>query len=116
MKDPHIHIEKGWLYTGFGIMRDLIASVGLAAASPKTVGTGCNRRRPLAMTSTKPESVTCLPCVEYAVSALDEHLAMTQVALTLPNVSDEDREKMQRSLDVCEDAVTIFRSRLPVSD
>jgi hypothetical protein len=34
--------------------------------APSTVTTGCGRRVPYAMTSTRPESVTCLPCREHA--------------------------------------------------
>ena len=68
MRDPHIHVEKTPL-PGFGhaAMRDLIArATGLTGDLPKTVGTGCGRRRPLTMTSMVPERVTCLACREYA--------------------------------------------------
>jgi len=30
------------------------------------VGTGCGVRRPLAMTSTRPEAITCLACRDWA--------------------------------------------------
>jgi hypothetical protein len=68
VKDPHIHVEKTTA-PGFGnaAMRDLLtAATGLTADLPKTVGTGCGRRRPIAMTSTVPEHVTCLACREWA--------------------------------------------------
>lgn len=68
MKDPHIHVEKT-IAPGFGnaAMRDLLTTAtGLTADLPKTVGTGCGRRRPIAMTSTLPEHVTCLACRDWA--------------------------------------------------
>lgn len=68
MKDPHVHVEKT-IAPGFGnaAMRDLLtAATGLTADLPKTVGTGCGRRRPFAMTSTAPEHVTCLACRDWA--------------------------------------------------
>lgn len=71
MKDPHVHVEKtqvpGVPGVGYAVMRDLIAdALGLATDLPKTVPTGCGRRRPAAMTSTVPETVTCLACREHA--------------------------------------------------
>jgi hypothetical protein len=68
MKDPHIHAEKTPM-PGFGHVatRELIVrATGLVPDLPKTVGTGCGVRRPLAMTSTVPERVTCLACRDWA--------------------------------------------------
>ena len=68
MKDPHVHVEKTPM-PGFGHMaiRTLITdAVGLVPDLPKTVGTGCGVRRPLAMTSTRPEAITCLACRDWA--------------------------------------------------
>jgi hypothetical protein len=68
VKDPHIHVEKTPM-PGFGhmVMRSIITeAIGLVPDLPKTVGTGCGRRRPIAMTTTIPERVTCLGCREYA--------------------------------------------------
>ncbi len=68
MKDPHIHVEKITV-PGFGhvAIRALITqATGLVPDLPKTVSTGCGRRRPLAMTSTRPESITCLACRDHA--------------------------------------------------
>ena len=67
MRDPHVHAEKTSL-PGFGhrAIRALIAdAVGVAPDLPKTVGTGCGLRRPLASTSTVPEEITCLACREW---------------------------------------------------
>lgn len=70
MRDPSIHVEKTPM-PGFGhaAIRDLIATgLGLASDLPKTVGTGCGKRRRIAMTSMVPEHVTCLACREYAAA------------------------------------------------
>jgi hypothetical protein len=68
MKDPHRHVEKTPV-PGFGqvAMADLIGrAIGMAPDLPKTVGTGCGRRRQLSDTTTVPEHVTCLACADYA--------------------------------------------------
>jgi hypothetical protein len=68
MRDPHIHAEKTPM-PGFGhaaIRAIITEAIGMAPSLPKTVGTGCGARRPLAMTSTVPEKVTCLACRDWA--------------------------------------------------
>src|SRR6266851_4342033 len=85
MKDPHIHVEKTPM-PGFGhaAMRALITeAIGLVPNLPKTVGTGCGRRRPIVMTSTAPEKVTCLACREYARAEYLTWAAMAKVAAEL---------------------------------
>ena len=67
MRDPYVHAEKT-LMPGFGhqVIRALITdAVSVVPDLPKTVGTGCGLRRPLASTSTVPEQITCLPCREW---------------------------------------------------
>jgi hypothetical protein len=54
MKDPYVHAEKT-LLPGFGhlaIQALITDALGAAPDLPKTVGTGCGLRRPLASTST----------------------------------------------------------------
>jgi hypothetical protein len=56
MKDPHVHVEKTPM-AGFGHAPTralIVRATGLVPDLPKTVGTGCGRRRPIAMTSTVP--------------------------------------------------------------
>ena len=68
MKDPHVHAEKTPV-PGFGHAATralIIQATGLVPDLPKTVGTGCGVRRPLAMTSIRPEAITCLPCRDWA--------------------------------------------------
>jgi hypothetical protein len=63
--DPYVHVDVKFRSDVAG--RDVLASTfGLAADLPTTVTTGCDLRVPLAMTSMRPESVTCLACREFA--------------------------------------------------
>ena len=90
MRDPHIHAEKTVL-PGFGnaAMRELIAgATGLACDLPKTVGTGCGRRRPFAMTSTIPEHITCLACREWAAQQHDEAAQSAEMLVELVQAGD----------------------------
>jgi hypothetical protein len=89
MKDPHIHVEKVPM-PGFGHVatRALITqAIGLVPDLPKTVGTGCGRRRPIAMTSTVPENVTCLACRDYA---REEYLTWAAIAHAAAQAAEEE--------------------------
>lgn len=93
MRDPHTHVEKTPV-PGFGnaAMRELIVkAVGLAPDLPKTVGTGCGKRRPFAMTSTVPERVTCLACREYARA---QYIREAESAEALSEWYDKEPELM----------------------
>lgn len=64
--DPHIHVEQRLLSAGPDT-RNLMSSVwGRAPDAPSVITTGCGLNMPYAMTSSRPESVTCLACREYA--------------------------------------------------
>lgn len=66
--DPHIHVEQRVLEAG-PTARNLIASMlGRVPGAPSVVTTGCGLRVPYAMTSPRPERVTCLPRREHARS------------------------------------------------
>ncbi|MET8852756.1 hypothetical protein [Amycolatopsis sp. NPDC004625] len=66
MSDPHVHVERKVVEAG-PEMRNLMASMlGRAADAPSVVTTGCGLQVPYAMTSVRPESVTCLACREHA--------------------------------------------------
>lgn len=83
MKDPYIHVEK-MILPGFGsgAMRNLVTRVtGYTSDLPKTVATGCSRRRAIGQTSLIPEKVTCLPCREYAARLYRETAANTESLL-----------------------------------
>lgn len=63
---PHIHVEQKVLEAGPEV-RNLISSMlGRTTDAPSVVTTGCGLQVPYAMTSHRPESVTCLPCREHA--------------------------------------------------
>ena len=64
--DPHIHVESK-VVNGVARVRTLMASTfGLAGDLPSTVASGCGEQVPYAMTSPRPDRVTCLPCREHA--------------------------------------------------
>ncbi|RJL22048.1 hypothetical protein [Bailinhaonella thermotolerans] len=64
--DPHIHVERKVLKSGAAFRNLMVSSLGRAPDAPTVVTTGCGRQVPYAMTSSRPESVTCLPCREHA--------------------------------------------------
>ncbi|KAA6212231.1 hypothetical protein CP973_22545 [Streptomyces albofaciens JCM 4342] len=73
--DPHIHVEVKVLH-GDALVRNALASTfGLAGDLPSQVTTGCGLRVPYAMTSPRPDRVTCLACREHAQR---EHLRLAQ--------------------------------------
>lgn len=73
--DPHIHVDSKVVRSAAGVRNMLAATFGLAADLPRVVTTGCGLRVPYAMTSERPESVTCLRCREYAHQ---RHLAFAE--------------------------------------
>ena len=89
MKDPNVHAEKTPM-PGFGhaAARGLIVqATGLVPDLPKTVGTGCGVRRPLAMTSTIPEKITCLACRDWARG---EYLTWAGIARTAAELAEAE--------------------------
>ncbi|MGW4031829.1 hypothetical protein ACWEFL_21375 [Streptomyces sp. NPDC004838] len=66
VSDPHIHVEQKVVRAGSDV-RNLIAStLDRVPDAPSVVTTGCGHQVPYAMTSARPESVTCLACREHA--------------------------------------------------
>jgi hypothetical protein len=71
-KDTLAYAEKTTLGVGQAELRTLVTDVtGLAGNLPKTCGTWCGKRRPLARTSKIPEHVTCEPCRTAAAADHD---------------------------------------------
>jgi len=64
--DPHIHVEQKVLEAGPDTRNLLSSALGRTIDAPSVVTTGCGLQVPYAMTSPRPESVTCLACREYA--------------------------------------------------
>ncbi|MFF9899342.1 hypothetical protein [Streptomyces longispororuber] len=64
--DPHIHVDAR-LIRNDAAVRDAVASAfGLVTDLPGVVTTGCGLRVARAMTSSRPDRVTCLACREHA--------------------------------------------------
>lgn len=64
--DPHIHVEQQVVRAGVDVRNAVTSLLGVAPDAPSVVTTGCGHRVPFAMTSTRPESVTCLACRDHA--------------------------------------------------
>jgi hypothetical protein len=64
--DPHIHVESKVIHGDAAVRNMLASTFGLAGDLPSLVTTGCGLRVPYAMTSPRPENVTCLACREHA--------------------------------------------------
>ncbi|MEU5879526.1 hypothetical protein [Spirillospora sp. NPDC047279] len=66
MGDSHVHVEAA-VVDRAADRRGLMASTfGLAGDLPSVVTSGCGARVPYAMTSPRPDSVTCAACREHA--------------------------------------------------
>jgi hypothetical protein len=63
--DPHIHVDVD-LHAEVTVRHMMSATFGLVGDLPSHASTGCGLQVPYAMTSTRPDSVTCLACREYA--------------------------------------------------
>jgi hypothetical protein len=64
--DPHIHVDRRVMQASAGGRAAIVSVLGLVPDAPSVVTTGCGLEVPYAMTSHRPESVTCLPCREHA--------------------------------------------------
>ena len=64
--NPHIHVERN-LNRDAAARGMLARTFGLVGDAPAKVTTGCGLTVAYAMTSVRPESVTCLACREHAV-------------------------------------------------
>ncbi|BBH71460.1 hypothetical protein ACTI_81450 [Actinoplanes sp. OR16] len=81
--DPHIHIDAR--LGGQAASRAVLASAfGLAADLPPTVRSGCGLEVARAMTSVRPESVTCLTCREFGAEAHERLAAQVESLGVLP--------------------------------
>jgi hypothetical protein len=64
--DPHIHVEQKVLEAGPEVRNLVVSMLGRAPDAPGVVTAGCGARVPYAMTSARPQSVTCLACRDHA--------------------------------------------------
>jgi hypothetical protein len=63
--DPHIHVDVN-LHADVTVRDMMSATFGLVGDLPTHASTGCGLQVPYAMTSMRPENVTCLACREHA--------------------------------------------------
>ncbi|MEU6139422.1 hypothetical protein ABZ848_03580 [Streptomyces sp. NPDC047081] len=73
--DGHIHVDARMLLDNAAVRGMLARTFDLVGDSPTVVTSGCGLEVPYAMTSRRPESVTCLPCREHAAR---EHLRQAE--------------------------------------
>lgn len=64
--DPHIHVEQKVVQAGSDVRNLIVSTLGRVPDAPSVVTTGCGHQVPYAMTSARPESVTCLACRAHA--------------------------------------------------
>ncbi|MFI2238199.1 hypothetical protein [Streptomyces chrestomyceticus] len=67
--DPHIHVQAQAGRDDAAARNLIAATFGLVSNLPSVVATGCGLRVPYAMTSSRPDRVTCLACREHARQA-----------------------------------------------
>jgi hypothetical protein len=63
--DPHVHVDAK-LHADAATRIVLAETFGLVSELPTVAETGCGQRVAYAMTSSRPESVTCLACRRFA--------------------------------------------------
>ncbi|HEY3607216.1 MAG TPA: hypothetical protein VGL06_06930 [Pseudonocardiaceae bacterium] len=64
--DPHIHVDVSAIHADAATRNMLASAFGLVSNLASVVTTGCGQQVPYAMTSPRPERVTCLACREHA--------------------------------------------------
>lgn len=64
--DPHIHVEQNVVQAGAAVRGAMASILGVAPDAPSVIVTGCGLQVPYAMTSPRPERVTCLACRDHA--------------------------------------------------
>ncbi|TMR25635.1 hypothetical protein ETD86_00470 [Nonomuraea turkmeniaca] len=100
--DPHIHVEQKVMQAGAAFRNMIVSTTGLVPDTPRVVTTGCGLQVPYAMTSPRPESVTCLACREHAHR---EHLRFADQVERLsrmpgaPIIGDQAAEAAQWARD-----------------
>jgi hypothetical protein len=85
--DPHIHVEQRVVEAGAGFRGAVTSLLGVVPDTPSLVTTGCGQRVPYAMTSPRPESVTCLACREHAHHEYLRFADQVENLSSLPNLA-----------------------------
>ena len=103
--DLHIHVEKNVLKGGPDLRNLMSSLLGRVPDAPSSVTTGCGLDVPYAMTSPRPESVTCLACREHAsreYRALAEQFERLGSLHTMNITAEEMSGAVQRLRDLAE--------------
>jgi hypothetical protein len=85
--DPHVHVEHKVLSAGPDLRNLMSSMLGRVPDAPSVVTTGCGLKVPYAMTSSRPESVTCLDCREYASREYSAFAAQLDRLGSLPEMN-----------------------------
>jgi hypothetical protein len=85
--DPHIHVAQRVVEAGAGFRSTVTSLFGVVPDTPGLVTTGCGLRVPYAMTSPRPESVTCLACREHAHREYLRFADQVENLSSLPNLA-----------------------------
>lgn len=91
--DPHIHVDVR-LHADAAVRDMMTATFGLAGDLPSRATTGCGLEVPYAMTSTRPENVTCLACREHAHRRYVELAAYVERLGRTPGMSVDISERV----------------------
>ncbi|GHF45066.1 hypothetical protein FHX82_001766 [Amycolatopsis bartoniae] len=108
--DPHVHVERKVLEAGGAVRSAVTSLLGVVPESPSVVTTGCGIAVPLAMTSVRPESVTCLACREHARRVYLDFAGQVEHLTGMPGMTitaEQAAEAAQR----CRDLADRFASR-----
>ena len=110
--DPHIHVDVD-LHADVTARHLLTSTFGLVGNLPSHASTGCGIRVPFAMTSTRPDNVTCLACREYAQRRYLELAAYVEQVSHLPGTSRDITERAARAREEYLDIARRFADPQP---
>jgi hypothetical protein len=100
---PHIHVEQKVLEAGPTVRNLVVSMLGRVTDAPSVVTTGCGVQVPYAMTSARPESVTCLACRDHAHREYLRFADQFERMGSMPGISltgDQVAEGVQRLRDL----------------
>lgn len=90
MWDNLIHSPHNLVVPDVELRNAMASAIGMVPDVPRTVRTGCDKRRAVARTSFRPESVTCAACRAYAAATYRQQADSAMLVADLPGV---DRDK-----------------------
>jgi recombinational DNA repair protein (RecF pathway) len=106
--DPHIHVDRKVIETGADYRNVVTSLLGVVPDTPSVVTAGCGQQVPHAMTATRPESVTCLPCREHAHREYTRLAAQFEHLGAMPGSNLVPADQMARAVAHLRDLATRF--------